>query len=154
LAVGLSPLCGSRKRFQTENGDVWDIKRVVVGYDDLVYTTATGMSVILQHGKSWTFECRYKLNGKESGDFNPHGNPEIVDQVDGEKELVYEMTINDPVIDISPSTPLRKFNITVTMEKYGDSWLHLQQCDLIGEDGGFQEIIVKDGYFHLHTIYK
>ena len=31
------------------------------------------------------------------------------------------------------------------MEKYGDSWLHLQQCELIGEDGGFQEIIVKDG---------
>ena len=31
------------------------------------------------------------------------------------------------------------------MEKYGDSWLHLQQCDLIGDDGGFQETIVKDG---------
>ena len=31
------------------------------------------------------------------------------------------------------------------MEKYGDSWLHLQQCDLIGEDGGFQVTVVKDG---------
>ena len=26
-----------------------------------------------------------------------------------------------------------------------DSWLHLQQCELIGEDGGFQEVIIKDG---------
>ena len=32
------------------------------------------------------------------------------------------------------------------MESYEhDSWLHLQQCELIGEDGGFREIIVKDG---------
>ena len=38
--------------------------RVVVGYDDLVYTTSTGNSVILQHGQSWTFECRYKLNSE------------------------------------------------------------------------------------------
>ena len=37
------------------------------------------------------------------------------------------------------------FNIGIKMEKYGDSWLHLQQCELIGEDGDFQEIIVKDG---------
>ena len=32
------------------------------------------------------------------------------------------------------------------MDQYeNDSWLHLQQCELIGEDGGFHEIIVKDG---------
>ena len=32
------------------------------------------------------------------------------------------------------------------MEQYeADSWLHLQQCELIGEDGDFNEIIVKDG---------
>ena len=37
------------------------------------------------------------------------------------------------------------FNIGIKMEKYGDNWLHLQQCELIGEDGDFQEVIIKDG---------
>ena len=65
--------------------------RVVVGYDDLVYTTTTGMSVILQHGQSWTFECRYKLNSEGSGDINPQGNPVIIEGPSAVKELDYEM---------------------------------------------------------------
>ena len=48
---------------------------------------------------------------------------------------------------------LETFNIGVTMEEYGDSWLHLQQCELIGEDG-FQEIIVKDGCSTDSFLYK
>ena len=32
------------------------------------------------------------------------------------------------------------------MEPYEhDSWLHVQQCELIGEDGGFQEVIIRNG---------
>ena len=49
------------------------------------------MEIILQHGQSWTFECRYKLNAEESDDLNPHGDPVNVDQIDGEKELDFEM---------------------------------------------------------------
>ena len=41
------------------------IFRVIVGYDDLVYTSAAGSRVILQHGQSWTFQCRTKLNGED-----------------------------------------------------------------------------------------
>ena len=39
------------------------------------------------------------------------------------------------------------------MQKYGDSWLHLQQCELLGEDG-FQEIIVKNGCSTDPLLYK
>ena len=63
---------------------------VVIGYDDLVYSTATGMNVILQHGQSWTFECRYKLNSEGNGDFNPQGDPEIW-LGEGEGEVPFEM---------------------------------------------------------------
>ena len=63
-----------------------------------------------------------------------------------EKILIIQ-TIERPVIDISPTAPEPKpFYIGIKMESYEhDSWLHLQQCELIGEDGGFREIIVKDG---------
>ena len=40
------------------------IFRVIVGYDDLVYTSAFGNRIILQHGQSWSFQCRTKLNGE------------------------------------------------------------------------------------------
>ena len=56
--------------------------RVVVGYDDLVYTTASGFEIILQHGQSWTFECRYKLNswGNDTSLVPgvPRENPEVI----------------------------------------------------------------------------
>ena len=67
--------------------------RVVVGYDDLVYTTATGMNVILQHGQSWTFECRYKINSEENGNINLIGDPEIVSPINATKELLFEMVM-------------------------------------------------------------
>ena len=55
-------------------------------------------------------------------------------------------TIDRPFINISPSAPLLDpFYFGLKMEKYGNSWLHLHECELIDEDGGFQEIIVKDG---------
>ena len=147
--------------------------RVVVGYDDLVYTSASGFDMILQHGQSWTFECRYKLNSWADGDMTllgiPEVNPEIVvkDEIEFEfnyfaddtynkvrvKYLMINVknlsikTIERPVIDISPNaSPLPEpFNIGIKMEEYGDSWVHLQQCELIGEDGDYREVIVKDG---------
>ena len=66
----------------------------MVGYDDLVYTTTTGMSVILQHGQSWTFECRYKLNDEERGHLNIHGDPKIVFPIVAEDEIQFEMVID------------------------------------------------------------
>ena len=131
------------------------------------------MEIILQHGQSWTFECRYKLNSWADGEGGVFGIPEVIPEVVAEEELEFEFnyysdetyntvrvkslisssitqflfqTIERPVIDIGPKGPEPdSFNIGITMEKYGDSWLHLQQCELIGEDGGYQEIIVKDG---------
>ena len=61
------------------------------------------------------------------------------------KQILFK-TIERPVIPIGPSGPEpESFYLGIKMEKYGDSWLHLQECELIGEDGGFQEIIVQDG---------
>ena len=55
--------------------------------------------------------------------------------------------IERPVIDISPSAPIPEpFYIGIKMESYEDhSWLHVQQCELIGEDGGFKEVIIRNG---------
>ena len=162
--------------------------RVVVGYDDLVYTTSTGNNVILQHGQSWTFECQYKINsegiinsttlgkpGNNTSDpvitelpfeFNIYSD-ENYNQVicskfsfselifcNWEKYLFFK-TIEKPFIDISPSAPLPEpLYIGIKMDPYGDHWLHLQQCELIGEDGGFQEIIVKDGCSTDEVLYR
>ena len=67
-----------------------DSFRVVVGYDDLVYTTATGKSIILLHGQSWTFECRYKLNSDGIIDSNVPGKPGINESSPVEKEIQFE----------------------------------------------------------------
>jgi hypothetical protein len=134
-----------------EDGHVWDIKQVVIGYDDLVYTTVSGNDIILQHGQSWTFECRYDIDGQGSLIPEVKGKPDLGETQVGYDELVFSMNFNNetierPVIDISPNSPfIEPFNIDISMEKYGSSWLHLQQCKLVGEDGGFEEVIVEDG---------
>ena len=64
--------------------------RVVVGYDDLVYNTASGMEIILQHGQSWTFECRYKLNSVGDGETEVIGIPKLIQPVVVEDELQFK----------------------------------------------------------------
>ena len=65
--------------------------RVVIGYDDLVYTTSTGNNVILQHGQSWTFECQYKLNGEGITNSTTLGKPGINTPGTGIVEIPFEM---------------------------------------------------------------
>ena len=64
--------------------------RVVVGYDDLVYTTASGFEIILQHGQSWTFECRYKLNSWGDGELDILSIPEVNPKVVVEDEIAFD----------------------------------------------------------------
>ena len=67
-----------------------DSFRVVVGYDDLVHTTTTGKNIILLHGQSWTFECRYKLNSGGIIDSTVLGEPGLNDPLVLVKEIQFE----------------------------------------------------------------
>ena len=67
-----------------------DSFRVVVGYDDLVHTTTTGKNIILLHGQSWTFECRYKLNSEGIINSTVLGEPGIEDPIKFVTEIPFE----------------------------------------------------------------
>ena len=78
--------------FNTSSGVLTHFLRVIVGYDDLVYTTSTGNSIILQHGQSWTFECQYKLNSEENINMATFGEPEKNDTIEDILEIQFDMT--------------------------------------------------------------
>ena len=65
----------------------------MVGYDDLVYTTATGNDIILQHGQSWTFECRYLLNSEGVLVSEVKGGPDIEPLQSATDEIQYDMKL-------------------------------------------------------------
>ena len=46
--------------------------------------------MILQHGQSWTFECRYKLNSWGDGETEILGIPEVNPVVIVEDEIKFE----------------------------------------------------------------
>ena len=48
------------------------------------------MEIILQHGQSWTFECRYKLNSVGEAEKEVIGIPELIQPVVVEDELEFE----------------------------------------------------------------
>ena len=46
--------------------------------------------MILQHGQSWTFECRYKLNSWGDGEYETVGIPVVNPEIVVEDEIEFE----------------------------------------------------------------
>ena len=73
------------------------------------------MEIILQHGQSWTFECRYKLNSVGAGDTEVVGIPDLIQPVVVEDELEFEFNF---YADETYNTVRVKYFITLSLKKY------------------------------------
>ena len=80
------------------------IFRVIVGYDDLVYTSAFGNRIILQHGQSWSFQCRTKLNGEAEtfSEGKVNGTPvEVEDEQEVELDFDFSFYTDETYNEVS-----------------------------------------------------
>lgn len=73
------------------------------------------MEIILQHGQSWTFECRYKLNSVGEREMDVPGNPEVIPPVVVEDELEFEFNF---FADDTYNTVRMKYFITLSLKNF------------------------------------